>query len=81
MVLSASESVGCVYFWHCTRTQGLDDLSAVLSVTYDLTLAHPASYLQLVVGLKAPGHKALLFFFLSFFSSPNQETELCNTSN
>lgn len=51
--------------------------SAVLSVTYDLTLTHPASYLQLVVGLKAQDTKLCCFSF--FFFLPPTRKPSCAT--
>lgn len=57
---------------------GLNDLFAALTVTYDLTLTHSASYLPLVVGLKALGVNFASFISLLFLR-PAKKRELCNT--
>lgn len=64
---------GLRLFLALLQDAGPCDLSAALTVTYDLTLTHPASHLPLVAGLKAWRGKTLLLLFLLLFLSTDHE--------
>lgn len=67
---------GLPLFLALRQDTGLDDLSAALTATYDLTLTDPASYLPWVVGLKASWGDTLPLFF---FPSTNPSKLSCAT--